>query len=412
MKAQSLSSRQESRTCTAATAQRFGYEVLGPIFAEFAQRLWMFQQFVPGPEDACLLFCARGGLRLRLIYETFLSRTGLQSRVPYGDLMISRLVAARTSVAALGPTLLEELGREFHGQTMAEVAAALTQDCSVKLGPEWNRPFDRTEFVALLQSNTADVACLKQVIARLNDAFYRHLGAISGGRSTIILCDTGLYGSTLRLMQESTPEKRWFAVQFARCNYKGFATPHFDATVGLSVERDGYTPWNARTTVLRFWQLIESVLEPDLESVRTFTDEAFPRANLQVPGWQERIGPETQSLFGGVMDYLQALSPAHLPAVPLRAERAWRSLRGFVIWPRLRDLPILTLPPRGRDFGRTEAVQQFPQNAPILTSLWREGALVQRYPHMGRLGLLLLEAAHTGRTMRKLAKRWSRRRVA
>lgn len=383
------------------SAHTVGHDVLGPIFAEFAQRLWLFQFSLPERDDACMLFCARGGLRLRVIYERFLRVTGLQAPLPYGDLMISRLVAARTSIAAPGPALTEELGREFAGQTMREVAAALAQDSMVDLESAWDQPFDAATFVALLRDETPAVQRLLAITARLNAAFRRHLDAVSGGRSRIVLTDTGLYGSTLRLLRAGMPEKHWVATQFARSNYKGFATPHFDGTVGISVERDGYVAWNARTTVLRFWHLIESALEPDLTSVRTFDDAPVPSANLQVPGWQDKICSAEPGLFSGILAYLNGLSPADLQHVSVRAEEGWRQLHRLIIWPQPTDVALFILPPRGRDFGRTETVHQFPGSKPIRSSLWREGAVMQRYPRLGRGALAMLEAMHTFRTLHK-----------
>lgn len=394
------------------SAESVGRDVLGPIFAEFAQRLWLFQFLLPDHDDACLLFCARGGLRLRVIYERFLARTSLQAPLPYGDLMISRLVAARTSIASPGPALVEELGREFEGQTMREVAIALTQDPMADLGSAWDHPFAPEAFVALLQDNTAGVRRLTAITDRLNGAFRRHVEAVSQGRQRIVLVDTGLYGSTLRLLRAGMPDRQWLAAQFARSNYKGFATPHFDGTVGVSVERDGYVAWNARTTVLRFWHLIESALEPDLASVRTFDDEPIPSANLQVPGWQDRIAAARPGLFSGVLAYLDALSPQDLPRVGATAEEGWRRLHRLVIWPKPADVALFSLAPRARDFGRTEAVHQFPGSNPIRSSLWREGALMQRHPRLGRGALMLLEAVHTVRTLRKAYRKKAARRLS
>ena len=398
----------EAGSHASRSAHSVGHDVLGPIFAEFAQRLWLFQFSLPDRDDACLLFCARGGLRLRVIYERFLASAGLQAPLPYGDLMTSRLVAARTSIASPGPALTDELGREFEGQTMREVAAALAQDPMADLGSAWDQPFDATTFVALLRDDTAGVARLLAITHRLNAAFQRHLEVVSQGRSRIVLTDTGLYGSTLRLLRAGMPDKHWMATQFARSNYKGFATPHFDGTVGISVERDGYVAWNARTTVLRFWHLIESVLEPDLASVRTFDDEPIPSANLQVPGWEDRISTAEPGLFSGIIAYLDGLSSRDRPNVGSRAEAAWRHLHRLVIWPQPEDVALFNVAPRGRDFGRTELIQQFPGSNPIRSSLWREGALVQRHPKLGRGALIMLEAVHTVRTLRKaLASRGS-----
>ena len=80
---------------------RFGETVLGPILAEFAFRLWLFAE--SQPSEARLLFCARGGLRMRLLYETFLNSIGRSSPLPVDDLMVSRLVAARPALLARAP---------------------------------------------------------------------------------------------------------------------------------------------------------------------------------------------------------------------------------------------------------------------------------------------------------------------
>jgi hypothetical protein len=42
---------------------------------------------------------------------------------------------------------------------------------------------------------------------------------------------------------------------------------------GGTVERDYYSVFNSRTAALRFWHLFESVLEPSLPSVTTFSRE-------------------------------------------------------------------------------------------------------------------------------------------
>lgn len=381
----------------------FGYGTLGPILAEFAQRLWLFQRLVPRPEEATLLFCARGGLRLQAIYERFLLRTGLAPTIPFDSLMVSRLIAAR--MAATNPTdaLLDELGREFRDRPMAEVAACLAQRDDLDLPPLWYDVY-RPETFRVLAAGARD---LRAAIAMQNDLFRAHLDARTAGRSTVILCDTGLYGSTVRLLREAMPERRWLSVQFARSNYKGFAAPHFDVTVGLSVERDLYAPWDLRSCVLRFWHLVESVLEPELPSARAFAvppGGTEPLANTEVPGWRERVLPAGPCLFSGALAYVDHLTPESLRGLDDEAVRGWRRLRRTLIRPRPSDLPLLTLGDRSRDFGRREQVAQFAERrgapARIRASLWREGALIREHPRLGAATLPMLEALHVLRAIR------------
>ncbi|MET3782512.1 hypothetical protein [Methylobacterium radiotolerans] len=145
---------------------------------------------------------------------------------------------------------------------MSEIAAALAQRDDLALPASWDAPFQDATFAALLAGNEPGVARLHAAVAQQDACFRAHLDACAGPARHCVLVDTGLYGSTVRMLQEGLPERTWSGLQFARCNYKRLATPHFRRTLGLSVESDWYKPWDARTSVLRFWHLIEACLEP------------------------------------------------------------------------------------------------------------------------------------------------------
>lgn len=401
--------RQEKTHGPLADARRFGQEALGPILAEFCMRLWLQQRFLADPQDATLLFCARGGLRLRLVYERFLERTGLPPILACESLMVSRLVAARAAAVKPGAGLLSELGREFEGRPMSEVAEALAQRGDLPLAAEWQAPFRPERFVQLLSAADAGATALRAEIAAQDTLFREHLAGLMQGRSGAILCDTGLYGSTVRLLREAMPEKRWLCLQFARSNYKRLATPHFDCTRGLSVESDHYKPWRIETSALRFWQLIEAALEPPLPSVTNFTRPAPgapPRSDLEIEGWQALLAPEQDGLFAGVLAYLDTLDHTAPALIGPRARRGWRRFRRAVIWPDAAAVMALSLEDRSRDFGRTERVAQFAAApgsertyARIRSSLWREGATRRFFPRLGRLGLVAIELTYAARAI-------------
>ncbi|WP_299662127.1 glycosyltransferase [Methylobacterium sp.] len=393
------------------SAERFGHDALGPIMAEFSLRLWLALRFFPHREDATVLFCARGGLRLKQVYERFLARTGLPSPIRAETLMVSRLVAARTCVTEPGEALLSELGREFAGRPMAEVAFALAQRPGVQLSAHWDAPFEAGRFVRLLRGADSGADLIRQAVADQDALFRRHLQARTGGREHVILCDTGLYGSTVRLLRDGIPDRHWLCLQFARSNYKRLATPHFDCTLGLSVQSDTYKPWDRRTAALRFWQLIEAVLEPNLPSVRTFANPGpneEPRSNLEIPDWQARLGEDDHGLFTGLLAYLDRLDGTALARIEDEAVLGWRRLRRAVVWPGPDDIATLSLPDRSRDFGRSERVTQFASGSSVRArramtirdSLWREGAIMRMFPRTGCAGLLAIELVQTGRALR------------
>jgi hypothetical protein len=96
-------------------------------------------------------------------------------------------------------------------------------------------------------------------IDRQNALFRRHLVAASGGAERLILCDTGLYGSTQRLLagRFSGDELRNRPSSPAATT-RVFSEDHFPRVVGLAVERNRYSPISVRSTVLRYWQLIRT----------------------------------------------------------------------------------------------------------------------------------------------------------
>jgi hypothetical protein len=392
-------------------AEAFGRAVLGPVFGEFALKLHLLLLGLERPAETRLLFCARGGLRLRLIYQAFLEAAGFACPVGYGDLMVSRLVAARTALERGAPEAHEELDREFRGDKLGRVVRALTQSPDLEIeDPE--AAFTPQAVAALFAGETAAARAVRSELAQQNRLFDRHLADLAGPARRILLCDSGLYGSTVRLLRVGRPDYDWSCALFARSNYKGFSESHFPVTVGLCVESGGFDPTEPRTAVLRYWQLIESCLEPDLPSVVRFTwVDGEPRANLVSPGWQEKLAGRPGELFAGVMAYLQALPRgAAGRQIYADAPAAWRRLHDAIVWPGAKERRLLSIDSRSRDFGRSETVAAV--IAPtgvraglrdVSRSLWREGAVVDHFPVSRPMWLAGLHAVHLGRSALALA---------
>jgi hypothetical protein len=385
------------------TRDSFGRTVMGPVFAEFALRLWMYVSSLQEPEDTALLFCARGGLRLQLLYERFLAASGLESPVRASALMVSRVVAVRPAVLAGADSAYEQLHYEFPDVRLLDVARVLTGDST--LDPEnaapWHEPHTSSGLRARLASDDARPAV--DAIRLQVERFRLHLSGCAGGRQRLILCDSGLFGSTLQLLMDGLPEMTWSSVVVARANFKRLPTPHFTHMTGLAVEASQYCPWQPRTSILRYWHLIESILEPDLQSVRRFDEDCGQiRSNLEVPGWQSRILPEPGSIFGGMLDYIDALPPA--PAIQILddAERAWEKLRRAIVWPTPHESLLLDPGDRSVDFGRNETISVVGPWRGALTTLrkrsfWREGEIARWATSLRPFLLVALEAAYGAR---------------
>jgi FMN phosphatase YigB (HAD superfamily) len=388
-----------ARAASARDPHAFGREVLGPIVAEFCLAIWLYADEAGKRGDAALLFCARGGLGIRAAFERVTTRLGLLLAMPIENLMVSRLVAARAAVMTHSQAALEELGREFRGCSFADVANALGGE-RYELLESWNESFAPARFFGMLDRPAG--ARLVADIDRQNALFRRHLVAASGGAERLILCDTGLYGSTQRLLAAGFPEMSFETVQLARCNYKGFSEDHFPRVVGLAVERNRYSPISVRSTVLRYWQLIERLFEPAIPSVRTFSEGEH--GEIQCNAGDIAFGTVDPSrgnpLLEGALDYIDGIDSGAI--ILADAARAWLRLRQAVTRPAEADLAALAIGERSVDFGRSGTVVDggpLPRGAlsrlaSIRGQLWREGAIVRAFPR-SRLPLLTaVEAFH------------------
>ena len=191
------------------TAESFGREVLGPIFAEFCLRLWSFGALLTRPEDAALLFCARGGLRIQFGYETFLRASGLPNAVRSAPLMVSRLAAIRpalmrtvsehleTLVPAASATLRYELPRA----SLSEVGLAMSGVAPAR-SRRWDDRFTPHGFAALLHHR--DGSRLVAALAAQAELFTRHVRGSLDRRHRAVLVDTGLFGTTSQLWPKAS----------------------------------------------------------------------------------------------------------------------------------------------------------------------------------------------------------------
>jgi hypothetical protein len=382
----------------------FGRRVLGPIFADYALRNWMLLSNLERPDDYCALFCARGGLRMKLIYDRFLAATELVNPVQASNFMVSRIAAVRLALVAGCRSAYEQIDYEMGTRSLREVAMALggfdpvmhTSD-----QPLWDVPFSRERLAEMMSAPTG--AALRESVERQAALLLEHIEYCLSGRSRAILCDSGLSGSTMQLLEDAVPQISWGCLLFARSNYKNLSTAHYQRTVGLSVQADRYSPFDRRSAVLRYWHLIESTLEPALPSVTLFDRfNGVPRSNLEVAGWHDRVEPRPGEMFAGVMQYIDALQPRLAAArIMADAESAYAELHRIIVWPTQADVAILTTGARSLDFGRVgsmsgQTCEPGLRNA-LRGSLWREGAITLTLPSMRWPLLACVQAAYDAR---------------
>ncbi|MBI1340466.1 hypothetical protein GC169_09720 [bacterium] len=403
-----------------ATPEAYGRDVLGPVLADICWMYWSYFSLIPDRHDTAALFCARGGLAMRRAFDRYLERTGLSCPVFKADFMVSRLAAIRLTIVKNPSAAEGELLHEPRLRTHADVAKALSGVDPSK-DPAWLEPFAMARFEALMRGTESgrEVARIVEEQARL---LRRHIDDLRGDRTALLLCDTGLFGSTGAFLQAGAPDIDWTSVMIARANYKRLPTRHFDFTIGLAGEEDKYAPWRIRSSMLRYWHLFESLFEPDLESVQLYreTGNGGVICNLETPGWEERLKPTPGGLMAGAMSYLDTLSPETLGDQPARSRAAWVRLKRSLTRPNRADIAALDVGERSFDFGLDASQQVIPGGASggrarrrprlaarpglIRDAFWREGAIRSLFPVTAPALLAGVEAAHTLRAARQVLR--------
>lgn len=384
----------------------FGHDVLGPIVAEFCLRLWSIGALTRDPDDVAFLFCARGGLRIQLAYERFLAAAQLPATVHVAPLMVSRLAAIRPSLAltaATGSGLLPwaaaTLDYEFPTSSISEVARALS---GVTPAGAWEATCTRHGLAALLHHS--DGKPVVDALVEQAELFTEHVHDALGARRTAVLVDTGLYGTTRELLAEGLPELAVGSALIARSYRPGPATA--PVTFGLSVAAAGYSPLRRRTALLRYWQFVEWLFEPELASVRTFAEvDGTVRSNLEVPGWPDQVAPVAGTVYAGLVAYLDELPPGPAEQIVRDADRAWTALRRAIVWPGPGHGDALRIGARSHDFGIDGTWSARPWRGPLAalrgSAIWREGEIA-RSGARWRLPLLaVVEAAYGARYLKR-----------
>jgi hypothetical protein len=390
---------------SSVTPENFGREVLGPIIGEFCLRLWSLASLLQRPNEVTLLFCSRGGLRMQFAYERFLQALQLPTTVHIAPLMVSRLVAIRPALmrtveerlASLVPSAATSLSYEMPRASLYEVAVAIAGVAPDPANGRWDVPFTPPGFARRLRH--PDGQQVSRALAEQAGLFGQHLEDQLGGRQRAVLVDTGLFGTIAHLLADARPDLEFSSILIARSNYRRERGPSPSKVFGISVHADGYSPWQRRTAILRYWHFTEWLFEPELPSVQNFTDEHGKlRSNLEVEGWQERIPPTPGSAFAGLVSYLEALSPGSGEQVLLDADRAWSRFRRAVIWPDHEHGHALLTGLRSSDFGSdvtfTERTWRGSIAAMRGASMWREGEIARSGSRLRLPVLAVIEMAY------------------
>ncbi|ABV37611.1 hypothetical protein Ssed_3007 [Shewanella sediminis HAW-EB3] len=395
------------------TKYEFGYHVLGPIFYSFSYKLWLNQQ-VWTDRDSLTLFLSRGGLRLRYVYNLFLSKNNIKAPLPEEDFYVSRMALLKASYLKTPEETSTLLQREYNCVTVLKAMEYLLPKavfhswqsslCTVEKEIYKKRDIQVDDFCEFIKPTHAGYTVLAAYLKSHTKELRRHLDEIRQGNSHLLMVDTGWSGTILRECQSIFPDINFFGHFFGRSAFSSQVPEHFSNLQGVAFEADRYHWLYPLSSILLHRHLIEGVFEPKWPSVEGYLLES-PHDLIQpetgvIPDNIRKPSIEDDFL-NGICDYI-AKSDTELNANQIQREEnlAAKMIQRLIVFPSRSQLDFLTVDTRSADFGKGLDVsvliydgygQSISQKLNRVTqSLWPHGQVAIEFSGLMRVSIQFL----------------------
>lgn len=341
--------------------------LLGPLFYRFCYKLYLAQCCQP-ENSTMLLFLSRGGIRLRLFYEAFLSANGLRPPCPYQDFYVSRMALIKAGLMFSYERVKGDFLSEYSHFTVRASMEAFLQPDQYQKWRELDPCCDVEEVIngevmdELFRADGAGPEYLREVLKEEFEKYKKYLSDTVAGHRNLILVDTGWSGSILKYMRALDDDAEYTAWFFGRYNYTKADPDWFSHVVGLEVQNHSFDRRKPITSIFLNRHLIEGLCEIRWPSVTGYrrnpggeveSYEGFAPASSVVPDDSE---PHAQ----GILLYLQsAQNGMNYEAINHDANKAARQLCRRLMYPSKRDLPLFSVLARSADFGKNLDVPFF-----------------------------------------------------
>ncbi|NCC02968.1 MAG: hypothetical protein EOM37_02810 [Proteobacteria bacterium] len=374
-----------------------GQELLGPLYWSFCAKLDVYQAAYAS-RDASALYVARGGLRLREMYDVYLKKTGRQPTIPQHDLYLSRLAACKGCLARNFEPVAPILCREFYGASLTEMIRAVMPALREHSEPALVEALPRE-----LKGAKADVASFAALyhadapLGREMRAMFEEQGALFEDYMALLmaqenlLVDTGWSGTAQLMLARHFKDRKWTGLYVGKWNTRGEHLPQFPYMSGLLVDQTTLRYGAQGGALFEYHHIVESPLELAIQSTEGYQrDEAGGAVPWPNVTEDPRLGQGDDAHWQGVMTYFDTVeTDIPIDEVERRKERALRRLSRKIRFPSRMDIEALLVPPRSADFGKTLRVPVMLEKdaAPfsqqiwrIRHALWRQGQIKREFP--------------------------------
>lgn len=378
-------------------AEYYGHDLLGPIFYRFCYKL-LLSQSCYSPDDTCILFLSRGGVRLRLFYEHFLSANKIQSMLNYKDFYVSRMAVIKSSLINRDKEDILYLVSEYSGYSLYDMLEAFLSEVEFSrwqcMAHSYN-VYERVDFESLNNAIFGDCSSslyLRGVFEEQSRLYKEYLNSILGEATNVLVVDTGWSGTILNFMMKLDPSRNYLGLYFGRYNYGKAYPVWFRNLVGLEVQAFNFTPKSPITSLFLNRHLVEGICEIRWHSVSGYKHSSNSVVPFEGVSPEENVKPgnnEFQAL--GVQKYLIAAENGlNFEQIEYAANKAAKKLSRKILYPKSFEVPLLSTYSRSADFGKNIDVSYFvpPIKKPFSIrqklsqapkSLWHAGQLALEF---------------------------------
>lgn len=375
----------------------FGYQLLGPVIAEYLHKLYGVVTFFEQKRDAKVLFVSRAGIRIKKALDTFLQTLGKDPTESNADYFwISRLMVTKGIWSNDRDAAIATLTPEFYHSKVSDIVEALYRyegipsDFPVSHG---SMETPGNQLKPFFDDNGPVAEALSTHLDQQSDYFNRYLKACLADHKTALLVDTGWAGTAQRLLADAFPDTEWWGAYFGRYGFEHTNRKYWRNMMGLAFEQDQYDFKKPETSIILNRHLIESLFEPKGNSIERLIQ--LDDGSIQAPGSKTILADNPDQtkdpIFTGVLHYLAQLPDGDsLTQLHKNARKAWYELSRIITLPTEEETEILSGISRSADFGKTLAVSlllptesRFSHDSPelrIKDALWPAGQAAIEYP--------------------------------
>lgn len=369
-------------------------EFLGPVMEHYLRRLDQHINYMDDG-DTAFLFMTRAGIRIKQLYELYLSRFGRKMNGRVEVLFSSRLLTCKGTSTLQPKNTIHVIGKEHaHFDLRDTLAAVYASRPDAERERALKFDFGHQPLHEFYFSDHPGAVELRRYMDEQSRLFQSHLEHVARGARRMVLVDSGWEGTSQRLLAEAFPGKEWHGLYFGWMCKKGvWNDGKWGDVTGLIFNSPCYVRNRPETAIAAHRHLIESLLEvngPSLEELRE--DPTYP-GGVSAAGWESVLKDEfdesTDPLYVELLRYFETLDPHPAGARIGAYLKAIRVLEEKILSPRRSEVEFLKGKFRSADFGRTLLVpvlldreDKNRDTTPaerIARSLWPEGQIALEY---------------------------------